>query len=172
MGMVATQRERLALRLCFGLSVTYRTDAVRATELRAMCFANHLAFTAVLGAEQNQERERASHITAETSYNAHLWSLLISGDNGPDKFAVLPSVIPQSSSASGVTVPASGERHHRGLACQLIAVCRAFDVAVMIACPHAETIPRRRRRQEDAADHDAILFQHVVIVVASLASVG
>jgi hypothetical protein len=38
-------------------------------------------------------------------------------------------------------------------------------LAVMTALPQ---VPRRGRRQEDAADHDAIL-QHVVIVVAPLA---
>src|SRR5262245_33185245 len=65
--------------------------------------------------------------------------------------------------------PALGERDHRGLARQLVAVCRALDVTPVAARPHPGAALRCCRLQmEDAAD-DLAVFEHVVVVVAPLA---
>src|SRR5262245_3847524 len=63
------------------------------------------------------------------------------------------------------SAPALSERRHPRFAGRLIAVCRAFDVAVVAARPHPGAIPRRSRRQEDAADDDAIL-QDIIVIIA------
>src|SRR5262245_65574474 len=61
--------------------------------------------------------------------------------------------------------PALCERRHRLLARGRIAVRRALDLAVVAARPHPGAILRRSRRQEDAADDDAIL-QDIIVIIA------
>src|SRR5262245_27788858 len=69
--------------------------------------------------------------------------------------------------ATSFAPPAFCEHCHRRLACRLIAVRRAFDVAVVPARPHPGAALRPESVKEENAADDLAVFEHVEVVDSS-----
>ena len=63
--------------------------------------------------------------------------------------------------------PALGERRHRGLARQLVAVHRAADVAVVAACSHPGAALAARLHRGRRCGQPRAIFEHVIIIVVA-----